>query len=146
MTSNRYTHELFYRWQSFRYMCRNPKSPSYKYYGGRGIGYDLRWDNWDVFVFEVESEIGKLPFKNAHFDRIDNNRGFFPGNIQWATPQRNMNNRQSNHMLTAFGKTQSLKDWHDESGINDATIWSRIFDHSWSIEDAVKIPPYQKRI
>jgi len=127
-------------------MCRNPKSPSYKYYGGRGISYDPRWDDWDTFVFDVESEIGKLPFKKANFDRIDNDQGFFPGNIKWSTVKENHNNQRSNFMITAQGITLNLKGWEERTGINEATLWSRINDYGWSPEDAVKYPPYKRKL
>lgn len=130
-------HELWQRWCSIRNVCNNPKNHNYKYYGGRGIKVHEDWCDFWTFVDDVEREIGALPFKGAFLDRKDNNGDYAPGNIQWSTAKVNGNNRQSNLMVTAFGKTQSLATWSREFNIKKGTLWSRIVDYGMTPELAL---------
>ena len=126
------SHPLWFRWVSFRNQITNPKNAHYKYYGGRGIDIDPRWNTFWTFVEEVESEIGPIPFKGAQFDRIDNDRGYWPGNIQWSTRQENHNNRQDNMMIQYNDEIHTLAQWGRITGIKARTIWSRINDLHYS--------------
>lgn len=143
--SEKMKHELFYRWVTFRNCCTNENNYSYKYYGARGIDYDPSWDDFEKFVHDVESTIGKLPSKKAQFDRIDNDKGFWINNIRWSTAKENHNNRRNNHKVTWNGQTKSVSEWQDITGINEATILSRLLDYGWTVEEALTIKPYRKK-
>lgn len=75
--------------------CCNPDNPAYDNYGGRGIGVCDRWMSVTTFVEEIERSIGPRPSNPAGWsarsaywslDRIDNARGYEPGNVRWADP------------------------------------------------------------
>lgn len=68
-------------WEGARNRCRNPNNRSYARYGGRGITFSAVFDDFAVFL----AEIGPRPSPNHSIDRIDNERGYEPGNIRWAT-------------------------------------------------------------
>ena len=36
-------------WAGIKQRCKNIRCKYYKYYGGRGIIYDLRWENYEKF-------------------------------------------------------------------------------------------------
>lgn len=130
-------HELWPRWAGLRNRCDNPNNHSYSSYGGRGITYDPSWNDFWTFVDDVEREIGPLPFKGAFLDRKDNNGNYEPGNIQWANARVNSNNRRSNLVLTAFGRTLTLADWARVYQIPSRTLWSRMKDYGMTIEQAI---------
>lgn len=132
-------HPLYQRWTSIRRRSSCPNSLDYKYYGGRGITLIEEWKDFWVFVDDIESTIGPIPYEGAFLDRINNDEGYYPGNMQWADPQTNCNNRTSTHELTYNGKTQSIGDWSREVGIDGRTLWSRL-TYGWSEEKALTTP------
>ncbi len=48
-------------------------------------------------------------------------------------------------MITYNNKSQSVTEWAREMNINVDTLRHRIYDLNWSIEDALTVPPRQKR-
>lgn len=133
-------HPLWKRWLSFRNWCNNPNNYHYKYYGGRGLGYDPRWDDFETFVFDIESTIGPLPGPGLMLDRIDNDQGYFLGNLRWANSKENYRNKQNNLMVTYQGQTLALAEWCEKLGLNLRTVWSRIKDYNMTPEEALTRP------
>lgn len=86
-------HYLYYTWQAMRRRCNSSSARNYKNYGGRGIKIFSEWDNFIKFKDYVEDNLGHKPI-GMSLDRKDNNKGYFPGNLRWATPkQQNANTR-----------------------------------------------------
>ena len=80
-------HPLYHTWTSMRRRCNNPNDPAYKYYGGRGIKVYERWDaDFAVFLNYILTNIGLRP-PGMVLDRIDNNRGYEPGNVRFRERQ-----------------------------------------------------------
>jgi hypothetical protein len=80
---------VYRSWESMICRCTNPTHPQYASYGGRGITVCKRWRNFINFL----SDMGDRPAGRT-LDRIDNNKGYFPGNCRWATPlQQRLNQR-----------------------------------------------------
>ena len=74
-------------WCNMIRRCTQPSHPQFANYGGRGIDLDPRWLEFRVY-FE---ETGFKP-KGKSLDRIENNRGYWPGNVRWATSKTQNNN------------------------------------------------------
>ena len=110
--------------------CANPSAPDYERYGGRGIAF-----NFSDFA-QFFAEVGPRPSNKHSLDRIDNAKGYEPGNVQWATVKEQTRNTRSNRMLTFQGKTQCLAAWAEELGLPCSTIKSRL-KLGWSIEKAL---------
>lgn len=60
-------------------------------YIGRGISVCEEWRSFDNFC-EWSSKHGYA--KGLQIDRIDNDRGYEPGNCRWVTSKQNTNNRR----------------------------------------------------
>jgi hypothetical protein len=76
-------------WLAIRNRCNNPKTPDFKYYGGRGIRVCARWDRFVDFV----EDVGPHPGSGWTLDRKDNDGDYEPGNVRWATRLTQARNR-----------------------------------------------------
>lgn len=90
----RSAHPQYGRWYNMMMRCHNPHSPYYSLYGGRGIEVHPDWHTPANFYQYVEEQLGPCPPKHS-IDRINNNRGYEPGNIRWATPLEQYRNRRA---------------------------------------------------
>lgn len=77
-------------------------------------------------------------------DRIDNEDGYFPGNIRFVTSAENLRNKRCNHLITFKGETHCLTDWSNILGIADSTLHRRL-SSGWSVEDAFTRPIQRHR-
>jgi hypothetical protein len=129
-------------WQSMRQRCNNPGHKSFDAYGGRGIKVCERWDSFEAF----QEDVGAHPGAGLQLDRIDNARGYEPGNVRWSTPAVQTRNRRSNVILTLFGEAKPLVDWADDSrcAVTYDALWKRI-DAGWEAERALLTPKYAER-
>ena len=85
-------HELYEVHKAMMARCYKPASKDYRNYGARGIEVYKPWHDIRVFVADIEAGIGPRPAgKYASgwalytLDRIDNDRGYVPGNMRWST-------------------------------------------------------------
>lgn len=119
------------RWDAMKQRCLNPSSRSYKYYGGRGIKVCKRWLSFDLFL----EDMGE-PDSCLSLERIDNNKGYEPGNCRWDTCKNQANNTRRNHRITINGETRTVQQWADLSGLKANTILTRI-RRGWAADEAV---------
>lgn len=79
-----------------RQRCEDATHEAYADYGGRGISVCERWKNFETFL----SDMGERP-DGKTLDRIDNDRGYEPGNCRWATlSEQNANKRSKARVAT----------------------------------------------
>lgn len=126
--------------KAMKQRCRNPRNAFFPDYGGRGIKVSPAFDGPNGFATFV-AEVGKRPGPDYSIERIKNELGYEPGNIRWATGREQQRNKRSNRILTAFGKSQALCDWAEETGIDSALIRARIDRLGWPIEKALSTQP-----
>jgi len=113
---------LYKVWSSMIQRCTNHRNAKYPEYGGRGISVCDRWMDFDLFYLDM----GDKPFPDAQLDRINNDKGYEPGNVRWVSRKENQRNRRANHQLTFNGATKCLVEWEEETGIKANTILTRI--------------------
>ena len=127
-----------------KYRCCNPSDARFKNYGARGITVCDEW--LDPSPVGKHCSKGWLAFKKWAFengyskeltlDRIDNNKGYFPGNCRWVNMKSQQNNRRNNHLVTYKGETKTLSQWCEELGLKRSTTTSRLVTMKWSVEKA----------
>lgn len=119
--------------------CAHAERQDAHRYHGRGIKVSHDWcgpGGFDIFF----AHIGPAPGDGYTVDRIENSQGYEPGNVRWATSSQQARNRRSNHIITAFGRTQSLAAWSEETGLKWCTIFRRLVVAKWSPERALTTP------
>jgi hypothetical protein len=123
--------KIYMVWRTMKQRCLNPNSAAFVYYGGRGITICARWrDSFDAFL----ADMGK-PAAGMTLDRIDNDRGYEPGNCRWATRKDQQRNTRRSHLVEWNGQTKSLAAWAEVLGVKPNTLVCRL-SHGWSVERA----------
>ena len=145
---------LYAAWNGMRYRCNNPKSQSYKDYGGRGIKVCEEWNDEKTGFKTFEKwawDNGYVPDSGLSLDRIDVNGNYEPRNCRYATVYvqvTNQRKRQSKHKSEEFleigGEKKSKKEWCKEYNISTAAVDYRINELGMTFEDAIKTPKSRK--
>jgi len=123
-------------WQLMRDRCYNPHNKAFRYYGGRGIRVHPRWGAFEAFL----EDMGPRPSPQHSLDRFPNGDGNYePGNVRWVNRTEQARNKRNNRLLTCSGKTATLAEWAEISGVGESTIRARL-RKGWPIEEALKPP------
>lgn len=129
-------------WQAMMQRCYQASHIEYPSYGGRGIQVCDRWRHgFAAFL----SDLGDRPSPSHSIDRLDGTGHYEPGNCRWATRVEQARNRSCNRMVTAFGRTQCIAAWAEETGINAGTLRNRIAV-GWDAERALREPVGPSRL
>lgn len=129
--------KLYNIWAGIKQRTRNPNSPIFKHYGGRGITME---DSWFESFQAFHQGVGEPPFPKCCLDRIDNNYGYHPGNVRWVDMTTQGRNKRSNRLIEHGGASKPLSVWSEETGIESSLIAARIDRLGWSIERALTQP------
>ncbi len=127
---------LYKIWASMKIRCQNKCANRYERYGGRGITICHEWTNENGFMNFYNWAIKNGYKDGLSLDRINVNGNYEPSNCRWITMKEQQNNKSNNHLLTYNGKTQTISQWEEETGIKYATIYARL-KYGWSVERAL---------
>lgn len=123
-------------WKGMKQRCLNVKDPRFFDYGGRGITIFPEWiKSFSVFY----SFIGDPPTKFHSLDRIDNNKGYCPGNIRWATNSQQSHNKRNSVLLKYSGDFGSLKELCFKNGIDYYRAYHMIARKKISVSMALEL-------
>ena len=123
-------------WGSMKSRCENKRHPDYENYGGRGIRVCRKWaESYAEFL----KDMGRRPTSRHTLNRINNDGPYSPENCEWATYKAQNNNRRINTLVSALGKTLTIAQWSDATGLPQNAIGLRL-KHGWSAESAVTRP------
>lgn len=125
-------------WLYMRTRCLNKNREDWNLYGGRGVKICQRWlDSFSDFL----SDVGRRPSPRHSLDRWpDVNGNYEPGNVRWASPEQQANNKRNNRSITFNGETLNLSQWARKIGVSHKTIAYRLSQSNWSIERALTTP------
>lgn len=125
-------------WLNMLRRCHDETNPGFKNYGSRGIRVYAEWHDFAAFRDYLDTSIGRWPGAGYSLDRVDNDRGYEPGNLRWATRSQQTCNSRRAHRLTLNGVTASLVEWSQALGIPYATIKWRL-RQGWSVEQVLRV-------
>jgi len=124
--------------QSLKQRCRDPKTPAFKYYGGRGIKCEF------TSFADFFAEVGVRPTKRHSIERIDNDGNYASGNVKWATRVEQDANKRSTVIVSYKGKRVPLVTLEADTNLPAGMMWNRIFKLGWTVEEAVNTPPLRR--
>ena len=118
----KYTDE--YRiWGGIKTRCGNINAPDYCRYGERGIKMCQEWsDSFERFF----QHIGPRPSREHSIDRIDNNKGYEPGNVRWSTRSEQGRNKSNCVYVTDGVRVLHINDIAEELKITRGAAHLRL--------------------
>ena len=127
-------------WNAIKDRCHNVRCKEYHYYGGRGIYMYEPWrNNFPAFL----EHIGRAPSVQHSLERDDNDKGYEPGNVRWATKKEQARNRKTTLFVEYKGERRKLIELSEEFNIDYRCLHLRLYRYKWSIETALTEPVKQ---
>lgn len=128
---------LYRIWHHMKERCNDNKNARFFDYGGRGIKICEEWQiSYEAFR---EWAVSNGYADTLTLDRINNDKGYSPGNCRWVTPKEQANNTRKNRLISYKNITHTLAEWADIVKIKPVTIAYRL-NSGWTIEDALFKP------
>lgn len=126
VSENNITHGLsktptYRSWKAMVHRVQDTGRHDSQYYAGRGITVCARWLEFESFL----ADMGERP-EGMSIDRTDNDRGYEPGNCRWATKLEQMRNRSNTRTLEVDGRTKTIKEWAEATGISYFALYNRV--------------------
>lgn len=106
----------------------------FKHYGGRGIRVCERWMAFKNFL----ADMGDPP-PGMTIERIDNNRGYEPGNCRWASHLEQVNNRRNNVMVSLNGQAMTLSQAARATGTNYHAMYDEVVRRGGSMHGVAAV-------
>lgn len=111
-------------------------------YRDRGISVCQEWRASFAAFLE---HMGRRPSLKHTLDRINNDRGYEPGNCRWATKTEQARNRRSSHVLVVGDVGRTIAEWAEVSGLSQNIIERRVNLLGWDHRRAVSEPRHPTR-
>lgn len=112
-TRDKGTTKVYRTWLNLRDRCLNPNSAAYYRYGGRGITVCKRWESFENFY----ADVGDPPSNKHTLDRINNDKGYTPSNVRWATRKEQSNNISTNVWVEFEGRRMTWAQWAEHLNV-----------------------------
>ena len=122
-------HPAYMSWDGAKRRCREPNRV---HYAQKGVRMHPAWFDFNVFW----AEMGPSWKPGLSIDRIDNAKGYEPGNCRWSSPKVQSNNRTSCVMVDTPNGRMNITQAAETFGVNRWTIAGRL-KRGWSDFDAV---------
>lgn len=116
----------YYAWQGFKDRCNNGGNKHYNNYGGRGITYDPRWEDFENFL----EDMGECP-DTLSLDRIDVNGNYCKDNCRWADRtiqshnRRKMDGTSSKYVGVSYKQRDGM--WDVRLGKHGVVVYRGLF-------------------
>jgi hypothetical protein len=139
----------YHAWNDMIRRCTDPRTPSWKYYGPRGIRVCARWRG---SLAAFRADLGRRPGPGYTLDRIDNDGHYscgrcdecrangWPANCRWATRTEQMRNTRRTRRVVVDGRPRAALD----IGESIARVKPRLFvarvASGWSLSRAASEP------
>lgn len=122
-------------WAQMLQRCKNPNTPGWEHYGGRGIRV---CDRWSVFA-NFLADVGVRP-DGMTLDRFPNRDGNYePGNVRWATRTKQARNQTNvklgpddvQEILGRIEHGETMASIARRLGVNQSTVGDIKHGRTW---------------
>ena len=126
-------------WSNIKNRCLNPKDKDWENYGGRGIVVAPEFTGENGFI-NFYKEVGPRPTSKYTIDRKNNNKGYEPGNLRWATwVEQNNNHRYPKKKSDAHSSKYLGVFFNKKIGKYQARVYKKgKFIHVGAFNDEIK--------
>lgn len=129
---------LYNIWVDMRQRCKKDGKPEHDNWGNRGITV---CDEWNDYITFRDWSLQNGYSDELTIDRIDNNKGYYPGNCRWATYSEQAKNTRKSRLIEMDGESHTVKDWCEKLQIvSPCTAYRRVRQYGWSYEKALTTP------
>lgn len=138
-THGQRNHKLYHTWVGQKDRCFNQNSLAWKDYGGRGITMHGPWVSDFLSWLRYVEGLPHYGVTDRTLDRMDNDKGYEPGNLRWATREDQASNQRGHRLIVKGTEIHSLAEWGRLTGIPKRVIGRRL-SSGWSVERALSTP------
>lgn len=135
---------IYKLWASVKSRTTRKTASDFERYGKRGIKMYSKWlNNYEAFKEYVTSlpncpkDIFDRPKgrKGLEFtlDRIDNNKGYLPGNLRWADYSTQNRNRRGTNILVKGNKKIVFLNYCEKHNLTQAEGLKRAIHNNWEL-------------
>jgi len=110
-------------WEGMKSRCTRPGNASAAHYQGRGITVCPEWMRSFQAFFD---HVGLRPSPRHSLDRIDNDGGYCPGNVRWATMAEQGLNKRNNHLVSWEGRLVPVAEAARRANLPYSTVLARL--------------------
>ena len=122
-------------WRSCYKRCENPRCKDAKRYMAKGIRMCKPWRD-DFWVF-AQWALTHGYRSDLTLDRVNNNKGYDPGNCRWVSRRVQAHNRGTNKRIrVSSGEVHDIETWSKITGLAPSTILRRV-NLGWTPDDAI---------
>jgi hypothetical protein len=97
-------------------------------------------ESFAAFEAYILSTIGEKPNGRYSLGRKDNDKGYFPGNVEWQTDFQQMRNTRTTNPILHNGEMKSYAQVGEETGIPRKVLRARMVDGKLDVETATTRP------
>ena len=108
-------------WLSMLGRVRDSNSPRARWYKDVAV-----CEQWEQSFEAFDRDVPDPPSDDLTLDRIDNRRGYEPGNVRWVSMKEQARNRRSNRLIRIGDRVKCLAAWEEETGVQAGTISYRL--------------------
>ncbi len=131
-------------WANIIQRTTNPSNKHYIEYGQRGIRIADEWIKDSAAFIRYITTLPNYG-QGLSLDRIDNSKGYIPGNLRWATKAQQSRNRSNSYFVVYRGESRNVADWCEELGIVDFRTARQRIKAGWDHIEAITTPSRKKK-
>ncbi len=137
MTKHGHWNDKIYKiWAAMVQRCTNSNAKNYKNYGGRGITVCGRWRKFKNF----NEDMGENWKSGLTLERTNNELGYYRGNCEWATREKQNKNKRNTLYVEHNGKSRLFVELCEEYNMPRKIVYNRYYILGWTLEKALATP------